>query len=62
MFVRQLGEGVEYDRAEAAAIFDQAWRESELEEHMFGAAYSGSEQELLKIVRGLYQPKTAMSL
>jgi DNA helicase II / ATP-dependent DNA helicase PcrA len=38
-FVRQLGEGVEYDRAEAAAIFDQAWRESELEEHMFGAAY-----------------------
>ncbi|MGX9148045.1 ATP-dependent helicase [Mesorhizobium sp. 128a] len=38
-FVRQLGEGVEYDRAEAAAIFDQAWCESELEEHMFGAQY-----------------------
>ncbi|MER9559460.1 ATP-dependent helicase [Mesorhizobium sp. M0323] len=38
-FVRDLGEGVAYDRAQAAAIFDQAWNDSGLEGHMFGPAY-----------------------
>lgn len=38
-YVRDLGEGIEYDRAEAVAVFDQAWSASGLEQHPFGPGY-----------------------
>ena len=38
-YVRELPQGVTYDRAEAGAVFEQAWTDSKLEEHPFGPAY-----------------------
>ena len=38
-YVRELPQGITYDRAEAEAVFEQAWTDSKLEEHPFAPAY-----------------------
>ncbi|WP_192244275.1 ATP-dependent helicase [Mesorhizobium silamurunense] len=51
-YVRSLDPGVEYDRAQAAALFEEAWAATELEEHPFGQAYRRLTHAMLDRLHG----------
>lgn len=46
-YMRGLDPGMAYDRAQASAVFDQAWAATELDQHLYGPAYRRLAQSML---------------